>query len=280
MQRKQSFLDIVNEQLNSDETVLPLFDGSALAIREEIGKETPDLDAIVKLIGRDLSLTVQVLRDANSAFYEGLTKVSTIRNAIIRLGTGALSNILKHLMQRKDSCTNDSYCSEMMEKLWRHSIGCAMGAKWLAEQCHLDAISGEAFTAGLLHDVGKLFLMAVVEELNLTGKNDLKSSNALLGEVLENFHAEHGYLLLKNWNLPESYCKVVREHHWEEIDSNDTLLIMVRLANKACNKLGIGLVEDTSVILAATDEANVLGLSEVFLAKLEIKLEDYMIFSH
>jgi hypothetical protein len=58
---------------------------------------------------------------------------------------------------------------------------------------------------------------------------------------------------------------------------NDTLLIIVRLANKACNKLGIGLSKDPSIILAATPEASLLGLSEVFLAELEIILEDSMI---
>jgi len=52
---------------------------------------------------------------------------------------------------------------------------------------------------------------------------------------------------------------------------------MVRLVNKVCNKLRIGLHEDPSIILAATPEANQLGVSEVFLAKLEITLEDSLL---
>ena len=54
---------------------------------------------------------------------------------------------------------------------------------------------------------------------------------------------------------------------------------MVRLVNKTCNKLGIGLKEDPSIILAATQEANLLSVSEVLLAQLEITLEDDLIFN-
>jgi len=277
MRPEESFLDIIHQQLNSDETVLHVFDRHSMQlIQEMIAYEEPDLDAIAELIGRDPSLTCHVLKAANSAFFKGLTKVSTIRNAIIRLGTGEISNIVRELMKRNISCT-DSFCNGIIEKVWRHSKGCAIGSKWLAKQCGFESLMPEAYTAGLLHDVGKILLITVIENQYHSGKNELRPSDILLNEVMEAFHAEHGYLLLKKWNLPEQYCRVANEHHFEEVNPNDTLLIMVRLANKVCNKLGIGLHEDPSIILAATQEANLLGVSEVFLAKLEIALEDSLL---
>lgn len=277
MRPEESFLDIIHQQLNSDETVLPVFDRHSIQlILEMIAYEEPDLDAIEKQIGRDPSLTGQVLKAANSAFFKGLTKVSTIRNAIIRLGTGEISNIVRSLTERDVSCS-DLFCSRIMERLWRHSTSCAIGSRWLAKQCGFESLIHEAFTAGLLHDIGKLLLIAVIEKLYHSEKKELRPSDLLLKEVMEAFHAEHGYLLLKNWNLSEQYCRVAREHHFEELNPNDTLLIMVRLANKVCNKLGIGLHKDPSIILAATPEASQLGVSEVFLAKLEITLEDSML---
>jgi len=254
--------------------VLPIFDTSVQRIQKEIAKEDPDLRTIEMLIGRDPALTGQVLKAANSAFYEGLTKVSTVHNAIIRLGTGEL---LLLLLQHDDVGFIDSFCGSLIEKLWRHSMGCAIGTHWLAKQCGFDALAHEAYIAGLLHDVGKLLLITVVENITRSGKKKLRPSNELLHEVLDSFHAEHGYLLLKSWNFPESFCKVAHEHHYEDVDPNDILLIIVRLANKACKKLGIGLSKDPSIILAATPEANLLGLPEVFLAELEIMLEGYMI---
>ena len=271
MQPKESFLSIIQEHLNSDEAMLPIFDTPVGQIQKEIAKEGPDLGVIERLVARDPALTGHVLRAANSAFYEGLTKVSSIHNAVIRLGTGEL---LLLLLQHDDVGFIDSFCGSLMEKLWRHSMGCALGSHWLAKQCGFDALAHEAYIAGLLHDIGKLLLITVVESITRSGKKKLRPSNELLYEVIENFHSEHGHSLLKNWNLPESFCKIAREHHFEDVDPNDTLLIIVRLANKACNKLGIGLSKDPSIILAATPEASLLGLSEVFLAKMEITLED------
>jgi len=280
MQQKESFLDIINEHLNSENTFLPVCDKSILCIQEEISKKKePDLRVIEELIGRDPSLTAQVLRSANSAFYKGLTEVLTIRDALIRLGTGEISNIVKLLMLHKNFSSDDLFSRKVIDQLRKHSTGCAIGAQWLARQCHFDNLSDEAFIGGLLHDVGKLLLIAVAENLYQSDGRGLKPSNMLIDEVMENFHAEYGYLLLKNWNLPEKYCKIARKHHSEEIDPNDTLTTIIRLVNKACKKLGIGLSEDPSIVLAATPEANLLGLSEVFLAKLEIKLEDSLIMT-
>jgi HD-like signal output (HDOD) protein len=93
-------------------------------------------------------------------------------------------------------------------------------------------------------------------------------------DLLRISDTEQGYLLLKGWNIPETYCLVAGEHHAEEFDSNNDLLVIVRPVDQACNKMGIGLLEDPSIALAATPEANLLGLSEVVLAELEIKLED------
>jgi HD-like signal output (HDOD) protein len=167
-----------------------------------------------------------------------------------------------------------------MEMLWQHAMGCAIGSQWLAKQLHFDLLRNEAYTAGLLHDIGKVLIVTVVETLVQSGKAKLRPSNELLNEVIENFHSEYGYLLLKNWNLPSSYCLVAKAHHLDEIDPNDILLIMVRLVNHTCNKLGIGLKKDPSIILAATQEASLLGVSEVLLAQLEITLEDALIFNH
>ena len=274
MHHDRSFLDIVNEYQESDEILLPVLDEIALSIQQEVAKNDTDINLIERLICNDPSLTSQVLKTANSTFYKGLSKVSTVLNAIIRLGAGEISNIVTFVTQKKNFYSKDPFCCDIMEELWRHSAGCAVGAQWIAKESHSKALSHEAFTAALLHDIGKLFLIKVVEMINLSEKTAIKPSKELLNEVMDSFHTERGYSLLKNWNLPEIYCDIARNHHSEEFDSNDILLVIVRLVNKACNKLGIGLNKDASIVLAATPEASVLGLSELFLAKLEITIED------
>ena len=276
MLQDKSFIEIINEYQESDEILLPVLDEIALNIQQEVAKDDADINRIERLICNDPSLTSQVLKTANSTFYKGLSKVSTVLNAIIRLGAGEISNIVTFVTQKKNFYSKDPFCRNVMEELWRHSAGCAVGAQWIAKESHSKELAHEAFTAGLLHDIGKLFLIKVVEMINLSEKTAIKPSAELLNEVMKNFHSERGYSLLINWNLPEIYCDIARDHHSEEFDSNDILMAIVRLVNKTCNKLGIGLNKDTSVVLAATPEAHVLGLSELFLAKLEITIEDSM----
>ena len=69
----------------------------------------------------------------------------------------------------------------------------------------------------------------------------MQISNALLSEAMDRLHTDCGSSLMQHWNLPEKYCEIARGHHTDEFDSKNLLLAMVRMADRACNKLGIGL---------------------------------------
>src|SRR4030095_14589506 len=111
------------------------------------------------------------------------------------------------------------------------AASCAMGTKWLAERLGYRAMAQEAVLAGLLHDIGKLFLLKVLENIHTAGKYNLNLSKPVVSEVLESMHTLQGALLLEQWNLPELYCEVARTHHQEEYDANNAILAMVRLVN-------------------------------------------------
>jgi HD-like signal output (HDOD) protein len=279
MQEGTSFLKIIQAHLASSKTVLPVFDRTGLRIQRETAKTDPNTAVIEKMVVCDQALTSQVLRMANSAFYKGLTKVSTVNQAMVRLGIGEIANIAMLASQKKSFRAKIPTIKKLMDDLWRHSIGCAIGSQWIAKRCNHQARSQEAFTAGLLHDMGKLLILAVTEAISSSGKIKKLPSTELLGEVMDNFHATCGYLLLKKWNLPDDYCAIARDHHKEETDYDDPLLMIVRLANMACNKVGVGIRGKEEITLAATHEADELGLSEILLAELEIKLEDAQILA-
>jgi len=274
MRKSRSLIDLIEEKLNDDRTVLPVFDQTGLQIQKEVARDEPDVNRIEKLVTGDQALTTQVLKTANSAFYKGLTKVPTVKAAIVRLGTAEISNIVMLATQQKHYTAKDPRIRTMMQKLWRHAVGCAIGAQWAAREFGFKHLAGEAFTAGLLHDVGKLLLFSVIETIQREKNVAVHSDESLLAEIMQSFHTQHGYLLLQNWNLPARYGIIARDHHQPEFDRNNYLLMIVRLVNLACRKLGIGLTEDPDIVLAATPEADQLGITEVPLAKLEIKLED------
>jgi HD-like signal output (HDOD) protein len=89
-------------------------------------------------------------------------------------------------------------------------------------------------------------------------------------------HNESGYQLMQKWNLPEIYCSIVRDHHQEQADTSSVLLSLVRVVDNACRKLGLGGPPEPNLMLAATAEAQGMGIKEILLAELEILIEDSM----
>jgi HD-like signal output (HDOD) protein len=278
MPEQESFIQIIEKQLGSSNTRLPVFNATALRIQQEIAREEPDIRLIEKLIVGDQSLTAKVLSVSNSSFYKGLTQVDTVRSAIVRLGIKEVSNIVILVTHENNFRSKNPLVNELMRQLWRHSVGCAMASNWLAKKCGLNALAHEAFFAGLLHDVGKLFILTVIDDLKHSNELEIRPTDTLLIDAMDSLHTSHGFALMVRWNLPQKYCNIVRDHHMEEFDPKDLLQTLVRLADKACLKLGIAMVKDPELVLAATPEAESLRVSEVNLAQLEIMLEDSQVF--
>ena len=274
MPDSRSFIEIIDQVITSSTARLPVFNATAARVQQEVARDEPDTRRIEQLIVSDQALTAEVLRMSNSSFFKGLTQVTTVRNAIVRLGVNEVSNIVMTVTHEGQFHSKDPFLHGVMRKLWRHALATSVAAHWLARHCGLHAIAHEAFFGGLLHDAGKLFILTVVDDLVHSGQQPLSPSTALLMEAMDHLHTSHGYTLMQHWNLPERYARVARDHHLETLESENHLAIVVRLADKACNKLGLGIKADPALVLLATPEAAELHLSEVDLAKMEIMLED------
>ena len=279
METQSSLVGMIETYAAKERIKLPAFNATALRIQKEVAKEDPDSRLIERLIVSDQSLTGEVLRVSNSSFYKGLAQVATIRDSLIRLGNKEVSNIVTLVALQHNFESKIPLINQIMKKLWRHSVGCGIGANWLAKETRMEAISHETFIAGLLHDVGKLYILKVIDGMVASKEIDVPPSETVINEVMENLHNDQGYSLMQRWNLPEKYCLVARDHHMAEVDANNLLLILIRLANHMCHKLGIGLKNDPSIVLHATPEASQLQLSEVDLARLEVRLEDSHVFA-
>jgi HD-like signal output (HDOD) protein len=273
MQTSNSFLEVITRHIESGTVVLPVFSSAALRVQQEMVKKEPDMRLVEKILAGDQSLSSQILQMANSAFYRGLAEVLTVRAAIIRLGMQEVGRIALLVATRNQFRSRDKELNLIMKQLWQHSVGCALGVRWLAKRCKFDELENHVFFAGLFHDVGKLFVLMVVDQMRQNNK-EMPVTHALLLEAMAGLHSEQGYNLMKKWNMPEAYCVVTRDHHRIDYDTKNYMLVLVRLADMACLKLGIGLAKDDSVVLSTKEEAHLLNLSEIDLAELEIHLED------
>lgn len=274
MAESKSLVELINDYLADNATEIPVFHVVAIRLQQVLHKPNFSIDEVTQLIVADQGLSSQVLRVANSAFYSGLSRVTNIREAIVRLGSQEVANIAMMATQADVYRSTNPLFSRTMQILWQHALACAIGAKWLAGKVGYATMAQEAFLAGLLHDVGKLFLLKVVEELVNGGRMTVQISPALITEVLNSMHVERGYALMQRWNLPELYSDVLRDHHLAELPPGNTLLAIVRLVNQCCNKLRVGLRPDPELVLFATAEAQFLGAKEIVLAELELVIED------
>jgi len=161
-----------------------------------------------------------------------------------------------------------------MQKLWVHSLACATGAKWLAKKTGYINLAAESFMGGLLHDIGQLALLKVLDDIQRNKESKAPFSDTLISEILDRMHVDTGYQLTTSWSLPEAYCSIVADHHKDDFDGNNILLVIVRLSDKACKKIGKSLHPDTSLSLVSSLEAHLLGIKEITLAELEIIVED------
>lgn len=268
----KSFINEIENQIASGKVNLPVFNPNALRMQQELVKEDPDMHVVEKLIVRDQTLASEVLKFANSSFYRGLVEIKTVKAAIVRLGMQEVGRIVLLAASKTQFRIVDKELNYFMKKLWQHSAGNGLAANWLARRCNFEKLAGQAFFAGLLHDIGKLFLVTAIERTKL--RKSGRMTSALLMEVVDTLHTKQGYNLMKHWNMPAEYCVVVRDHHQPTVDIKNTLLILVRLSDLACHKLSIGTSSIPDLNLAATPEANMLELSEIDLAELEIMLED------
>jgi HD-like signal output (HDOD) protein len=271
-----SIHDRVREFLEEPGSDLPVFDRTALLIHLEASRDEPDTDKVISLIVQDQVLVTEVLKVANSSFFRGIKKVSRIQDAVIRIGLREVVNCVMMATQRKNYASRNPFVQQYTSALWKHSVACAFGAQWLARRCGYDELVPEAFIAGLIHDVGKLLVLKALVSVGERDRNAPRITKTAADEFVDTMHPECGFMLLEKWNLPEPYCVVCRDHHRQDYDTSNILLILVRLANLVCRKLGIGLNQESELVLVTCGEAGLLGLADITLAELEIAVEDHV----
>ncbi len=145
------------------------------------------------------------------------------------------------------------------DKLWAHCVATAFASLWLCRHLKLSDLIPQAFIAGLLHDIGKLCLLSAIEQFMAADKDNAKLTPELVEKIMLILHEKQGFALLSAWHLPDIYCRIARDHHIDDYEASDILLVVVRLADMVCNKVEANNPQDDLSSIMGSREADILG---------------------
>jgi len=213
---------------------LPTLPVVAMEVASLVDNPKTSAAALGRVISTDQALTARMLKIANSAFYGFPKRISTIDFAIVVLGFDALKEIVMSvsIINSFRTKTNQEFNAE---QFWQHSIVCGITARQAAQNSGY-RISGEAFVAGLLHDIGILILhqhfrREFQEILQLQQKEGIPYLEAE-EHVLGTTHAEVGSWLAERWNLPNQLVEAIAYHHNpDEAQYNPKLVTLLHFAD-------------------------------------------------
>lgn len=275
---EKSIAEVIEERIAQGGIELPVFHPVAMKIQSLMSRDDYNTNDIAKLIHQDQSLATQVLKSANSSFYTGLSPARTIHDAVVRLGAKSMLNMVMVVTQKQLYETKSKKYQRWINPLWNHALGVAFGARWLATRLGLDKLAEEGFLGGLLHDIGKLLIINIVEDLEKTSTVQRDISDGLLDDVINIMHCQKGGRLMNHLNIPEVYSQIVFKHHDESLNGDSVIINLVKMANLGCRKVGIGLKHDPGIMLSTTPEAVHLMATDILLAELQVELEQIKIF--
>ncbi len=244
---------------------VPSMPSVVIKLRQYLSDPDVSFDELAKVIEYDPGLTANLLQLANSAYFGWSGKIKTVKDAITRLGTNRIFQMV--LCMSVAPLVRKPVKGYDMESngLWKHSIAVAICAEQLATALKLPN-SEEAFTAGLLHDMGKILLGTFVEVDDKPIKDLVHSENLSFNEaerrILGIDHAEAAAELLQYWKLPENVVAAARWHHSpQEADEKFRSIVdLVHVADILCIRMGWGIGTDGPLYYLNEEAEERLGI--------------------
>jgi putative nucleotidyltransferase with HDIG domain len=223
---------------------LPMVPETARKLITLLNRPDTHRDDLIQTLRCDNVLTAKLLRVCNSAHAGLKGPVSSIDQAVLLVGDNAIFRMVCAIgFGGAMGFALPSYAVEA-NGLWGHSLSTGMGAEYLTEcEAYGDFHPSVAFTAGLLHDIGKLVLNQIFTpkcraEIRVLISQDSLSRFEAEKVVLGANHAEVGACLLQKWNLPELIIEAVANHHAPIVQPVAQLSAVIYLANCASHLSG------------------------------------------
>jgi len=235
---------------------LPPMPQIAQKARELMKDPESGMSQLAQIIETDQGIVTRILKMANSAYYGMSGRVSSVQHASVVLGTQTLMELLNLACSSSILGQNLNGYDLEQGDLWKHSLAVAAGSQIIAQKKR-PALEQNAFSAGLIHDVGKLILDPYILERKDAFKHFLKdgqqsflnAERALLGFD----HSEIAAEVCGKWQIPDELALAIRYHHNPAQSEDNVLANIIHVADAIAIMSGIGGGVDG--LLYETDEA-------------------------
>jgi putative nucleotidyltransferase with HDIG domain len=262
--------DIILKRLDSDNLLVPAMPAIAVQCMRLLEDPNQTFRRVGDLVGKDPVLASRVLRLANSAAFPGKTPATTLEQAIPRMGTEGLRLALVHYSMYQAFSSRDARIQSAFRGIWEHSLAVALIAKEIAGSFNgggtIDA--GVAYLAGLLHDVGKPVVAALLleaEKLASTHRSAVPwISHNVWRQVVDRSHRNIGVALSRRWQLPAEISSAVEKCAAYDTTVPRAYANIVCLANVFAKQQGLyaGDVDTKQVGEMVTEGKRLLGLTD------------------
>lgn len=251
------------EQLAAGVQDLPSLPAVVMELLSSIEQDDIDISVLAKKVSYDQALTAKTLRLANSSSFGLQVKVTTIQQAITFLGFQTTRNLIT--AAAITGCFPSGRCPGFHDKaFWRHSIATAACARGLARRMRFN--QDIAFTAGLLHDIGRLVLVsaqpdayAAVVRWRAQHDGDWQAAEQA---VLGIDHVDAGVALADHWNFSGTMRHAIAYHHAPEVHGAGFLAAIVHVANAIVHALDLAVEDDELVPRVSSVAWDAMGLNE------------------
>jgi HD-like signal output (HDOD) protein len=232
------FLEALAKEVSSGTVDLPCFPDIVVRIRNALADPSTTPEQTVTIVGAEPRLVARLLQTANSAAFNQSGKpLHDLRAAITRLGhqlvqSAAMAFAVQHLKNEKSLRA----ISNMLSNLWKQSIIVAAICQEIARRTKVDP--EEAFLAGLMHGIGRLYVMVRVAGASAEFKDPQVFMTLVAG-----WQASIGKAVLENWGFDEALCEAVgaqsdvdRSRRGKDADLSDVLVASIALSRGAAVK--------------------------------------------
>ncbi len=202
----QDFLDHVQSELDANRLVLPTLPDIALKVKDAVSNGDISAKELAEMIATDVALSTQIIRVVNSPVYRGAIEINNIQTAVSRLGNNTIRSLVTSLVVKQMFSPSSKLLESLFRKSWEQSINVSAISRALcAFVPHLNA--DEAMLAGLIHQIGKLPILMVAENIP-----EFRDSPTRMEKLLEKAHPAVGKMIMDAWDFPEDLKRVASEY--------------------------------------------------------------------